>query len=299
MVTNKSINIQKLDFGYKSRNLFHDFTLRLSPGLIHCIVGKKNEGKTTLLKLLAGQLFPQSGKLEVTDLVPGKRSIEVLQNIFYVPQEIVLPAISTESFESIYAPFYPRYNSDNFYKYLNDYTLDSHTDNLDILPEGEKRKFLLAFAIASNASVLLLDEPTTGMDDAGIHTTGRLLKREINRKKCILIGTERAADMTDIAENIFVTDNHQLVFNQQLMTIQEKLFFGSCPDKPDSAGLLYSEERRKGFCFIREKQDTDPVTFDCELLFNSLIQENQRVKIAAVFPDTDNSEKSASAVITL
>lgn len=280
----KSIDIQRLCFNYPKQELLTDFTLRLAPGQIHCIIGKKNEGKTSLMKLISGQLFPSSGKLEVTHLLPGKRSVEVLQNIFYLPEEIVLPPVSMETFESIYAPFYPKYNADNFYKYLNDFTIDNHIDSLDTLPEGEKRKFLIAFAIATHTHVLLLDEPTKGMDSAGIQTTGRLLKREINRKKCILIGTERAVDMDEIGENFFLLKNHRITFNQQLIALQEKLFFGTSANKPDTEGLLYYEETRKNFSFMRKREDTDSVTgINCELLFNALADDNLHSTINELF----------------
>ena len=81
------IHFEKVDFSYHSKvKLLSDVDLALKPGHIHGLLGKNGEGKSTLLKLMAGLLFPQKGKMEVMGFVPRKRNPEMLCDIYFLPE---------------------------------------------------------------------------------------------------------------------------------------------------------------------------------------------------------------------
>ena len=89
------IHVQGLEFGYKrSRKVFRGLGLELGQGSITGLLGRNGEGKTTLLKLLTGQLLRQSGQLEVLGHDPKRRQVPFLQQVYLLPEEVAVPSIS-------------------------------------------------------------------------------------------------------------------------------------------------------------------------------------------------------------
>ena len=111
------IQFEKVDFSYSSKvtsyfvqstsKLLTDLNLRFQPGRIHGLLGKNGEGKSTLLKLVAGLLFPQKGKVDVMNFTPQKRYPEMLRDVYFLPEELPHHTLSIARFEQVYAPFYP------------------------------------------------------------------------------------------------------------------------------------------------------------------------------------------------
>ena len=155
------INIQNLHFSYKKKKVFDNLNLQLEPGHIYGLLGKNGTGKSTLLKNVAGLLFPRKGAVTVNGFVPGKRQPEFLKDVFMVPEEFYLPNIPLADFVKIEAPFYPKFNEDQLQVYLRDFDVpqDSTLQNMSY---GQKKKVIISFALATNARVLLMDEPTNG-----------------------------------------------------------------------------------------------------------------------------------------
>ena len=92
------INIQNLHFAYRKKPVFTGLSLQLQPGHIYGLLGKNGTGKSTLLRNIAGLLFPDKGKIEVLGFTPGKRQPAFLQEIFIVPEEFYLPNVTIEKF---------------------------------------------------------------------------------------------------------------------------------------------------------------------------------------------------------
>src|SRR4051812_31682350 len=104
------ISIKNLHFSYKKKKIFNGLSLSLQAGHIYGLLGKNGTGKSTLLKNIAGFLFPTQGTVDVMGFTPGKRQPAFLQNIFMVAEEFYLPDISVQKFVKLNAPFYPHFN---------------------------------------------------------------------------------------------------------------------------------------------------------------------------------------------
>ena len=91
------IDIKNLNFRYskKQQPLFEELDCALEAGSVVGLLGKNDAGKTTLLKLIVGLLFPTDGEIRVIDHQSAKRHPSLLQDIFFVSEEFHLPAIST------------------------------------------------------------------------------------------------------------------------------------------------------------------------------------------------------------
>src|SRR5689334_13990089 len=117
------IKISNLHFGYKKRKAFNGLTLSLQAGHIYGLLGKNGTGKSTLLRNIAGLLFPRQGSIQVMGFVPGKRQPAFLQNIFIVAEEFYLPDVSVDKFVKLNAPFYPNFDPRQFQEYLNEFEI--------------------------------------------------------------------------------------------------------------------------------------------------------------------------------
>ena len=153
------IDVQGLNFQYGKEGLFQDLTLALKPGL-YGLLGKNGSGKSSLLKILTGMLFPQGGTVEILSQIPAKRSPLLLREIYFLSEEFSLPAITGHRHLEFHAPFYPRFSRQNFFVYAEELQLDLDK-KLSHFSYGQKKKYMIAFGLASGTRILLLDELRT------------------------------------------------------------------------------------------------------------------------------------------
>ncbi len=157
------IKIQNLHFAYRKKAVFNGLNLSLERGHIYGLLGKNGTGKSTLLANIAGLLFPDKGTIEVLGYDPGKRQPWFLREVFMVPEEFYLPDIPLEQLLTYHAAFYPRFNKTQFQKYCTDFEIPLNS-TLQHMSYGQKKKVLISFGLATNAALLLMDEPTNGLD---------------------------------------------------------------------------------------------------------------------------------------
>lgn len=178
-------------FGYNSRKLlFNNINMQLPSGHIYGLLGKNGEGKSSLLRNMAGLLFPTSGSIQVDGFKPGKREAAFLQDLFFLPEEIYLPSITPQKFSDYYGCFYPKYNSRQFLANLHAFDIPLE-NSMDQMSYGQQKKVLIAFALAANTKFLLMDEPTNGLDIPSKSQFRKLVAAAFDEDKVILISTIR------------------------------------------------------------------------------------------------------------
>ncbi len=196
------INIQTLDFAYrKQRSLFDTLSLSLKPGSITGLLGKNGAGKTTLLKLIAGLLYPRSGVIEVNGFHPKNREPSFLSEIFLVPEEFYLPSISITTYIKANSIFYPRFDHDLMQKLLIEFEL-AMDNSIHRLSYGQKKKFIVSFALATKCRVLILDEPTNGLDIPSKSIFRKVMAGNLDEDQLVLISTHQVKDVENLIDNI-------------------------------------------------------------------------------------------------
>src|ERR1700761_5971340 len=115
------IEIAHLTFGYGKSKLFEDLSLSLKAGHIYGLLGKNGSGKSTLLKNITGLVFPWKGTCHVNGYAADKRKPAFLQELFFVPEEIYLPAITAKQFANSTAHFYPNFDQEQFNSILAEF----------------------------------------------------------------------------------------------------------------------------------------------------------------------------------
>lgn len=264
------IDILSLSFGYsRKRLLYSDLSLSLPSGYIYGLLGKNGAGKSTLLKNIAGTLFPTQGSVLVDQMVPRKRNPSFLRNVYYIPEEVYVPSLTVKQYVSLFAVFYPKFNSDALFLYLKELEVIV-PGRLSALSFGQQKKFIIAFALACNTQVLLMDEPTNGLDIPSKSQFRKLIASVMNEERIILISTHQTRDLENLIDKVIIVDNGRLLLYASLEEIAQKLCFETVMELPEGSRILYAEKHLKGTSIIRENNTGEDSRINLEHLFNGV-----------------------------
>jgi ABC-2 type transport system ATP-binding protein len=275
------ISIQQLSFSYrKNRPLFTRLDLELQAGHIYGLLGKNGAGKSSLLKQIAGLLFPQQGTCKVMGYESRYRQPAFLQNIFMVPEEFFLPAVHISQYVSTYAPFYPNFDKKAFAGYLMEFKIPDD-QRLTEMSYGQKKKVLVSFALAANTKVLIMDEPTNGMDIPSKSQFRKVIASALNDDKCIVISTHQVRDLDNLIDSIVIIDEHKIIFRQDLEEVSNRLSFKTVNSLEEAGEVLFADSSLRGHTVVTPNLAGIPGRVDMELLFNTVLE--QPARIAQIF----------------
>lgn len=265
------IHVQGLEFGYtRSRKVFRGLGLELGQGSIMGLLGRNGEGKTTLLKLLTGQLLRQSGQLEVLGHDPKRRQVSFLQQVYLLPEEVAVPSISIAKFFEVNGAFYPSYDAALGHELLQIFSLSPEM-NLKKISQGQKKKALIAFALALRVPLLLMDEPTNGLDIPSKSEFRRVLAQYTSEEQTIIISTHQVRDLEQIIDSVLVLEQGAIICQATVSEIASRLRFA--PVQPGEASQpLYTEQSPLGLLGVFARgADEEAEDFSMELFFNALL----------------------------
>lgn len=279
---NNMIEFKNLSFRYPNgHQVFSDLNLHIANGGIYGLLGPNGQGKSTLLYLISGLLRPTSGSVTMNGTSTGKRLPSTLSEIFIVPEEFSLPAITMKEYCCINAPFYPKFSIDELTENLKAFGLDTDV-NMASFSMGQKKKAFLSFALACNTSLLLLDEPTNGLDISSKADFRRFIASHMTDERTILISTHQIHDVELLLDHIIMLGKDgQPIIDCPVSLITDKLCFetsvnGSEPS-PDE---LFSRPTFGGNNIVSMRTEDMPETeINLELLYElaaakpSVIQE--------------------------
>ena len=272
------ITVKQLSFGYtRRRNIFDSLSLELPKGSIVGLLGRNGEGKTTLLKLLYGQLLRRQGELKVLDSDPKHRAVSFLQQVYLLPEEFRVPPISIRSFFDISAPFYPNYDEAVAKELIDIFGLQWDM-NLKKISQGQKKKALIAFALSLRVPLLLLDEPTNGLDIPSKGEFRRAVARYTSDEQTILISTHQVRDLEQLIDRVLIMERGSIFCNATVADITERLSFRLItPELANKA--LYSEPSAVGTVGIlpNDRNEDGESNYSMELFFNAVISERDRI----------------------
>lgn len=263
------IKTKNLTYRYSGSNCdsISDMSMEISSGKIVGLLGANGAGKSTLLYLLCGLLKPTAGSVEVEKFNPWTRVPEFLQNIFLVSEEIDLPSISLTSYVKAHSPFYPNFSMESMLKALSHFNLtpDIHLGSLSM---GQKKKAFLAFALACHTPILLMDEPTNGLDIPGKSEFRRVVVDTMDDSRTIIISTHQVRDLEQLLDHVLIMDKNGILLNESIAQLQDKYFFGLSSTRPDGR-ILWEEPVMGGFAYMKLRLPDDSETeVNLESLFN-------------------------------
>lgn len=265
------INIQNLTFKYKKQNaLFTDLSFQQQNGNIVGLLGKNGAGKSTLLQLISGLLRPQLGEMSINNFKPFDRNPHFLADIYMVSEEFSFPSITIGLYIKATAPLYPKFDSQKMKNLLEEFELDAKK-NLNGLSHGQRKKFLIAFALSTNCSLLILDEPTNGLDIPSKSLFRKILVSSVTDEQLVLISTHQVKDIDTIIDKIVVLDEGKMVFNESVFDISKQWQFKTFASLLGIENPIYQEKTLGGHRIILPANSDEETDIDIELLFNAII----------------------------
>lgn len=272
------ITINTLDFSYKNAAVFKNISLDFKKGNVYGLLGENGVGKTTLLKLICGLQHPTAGTCTIDEFVPSERNPYFLQNIFFLPEEVITDDTTPEKFVKKLGVFYPRYDHEYFLNLMNELEVDA-TKKFDTLSYGQKKKALLACALSLRTDYLLLDEPTNGLDIPSKALFRKVILQHCTDETTVIISTHQVKDVENLIDPIVILDHDEVLLNATFEEISSKLYFEYGAEKSDDA--LYSEMMPGGYINVLPNNFAMESKVNVEALFNAV--RNNKKKIREIF----------------
>lgn len=266
------ITVENLSFTYqKSKHpVLHDFSLALGSGRVYGLLGRNGAGKSTLLYLMTGLLTPKKGRVMYHDTDVRRRLPITLQDMFLVPEEFELPSVSLVSYIELNSPFYPRFSKEDMVKYLHYFEMDMDI-NLGALSMGQKKKVFMSFALATNTSLLIMDEPTNGLDIPGKSQFRKFIASGMTEDKTIIISTHQVRDIDKVLDHVLIMDDSRVLLNESISHICEKLYFTESDDRELAKTAFFAAPSLQGNSLLLVNEEGEDSEINLELLFNATL----------------------------
>ena len=269
------LKVEEMTFSYRRKEyLLNKLSFEITPGGVYGLLGKNGSGKSTLLYLMTGLMLPQIGRITIDGVSVGKRIPRLLQDLYLLPEEFDLPDVSIESYVKTNALFYPRFNREQFDNYLQIFEL-SPVNKLSQYSMGQKKKFIVSFALATNTRLLLMDEPTNGLDIPSKSQFRKAIALGMNDERSIIISTHQVRDLESMLDRVLILHDNTMLLNEDVVSITKKLEFIRATSKEDLQGCIYSTFTPDGFVGVRPNVNGVDTQVDFEVLFNGIISNPQ------------------------
>lgn len=216
-------------------------------GYISGLIGPNGAGKSTLIKMVMGMAVPDQGSITIHGKRAGIGGAEYRQEIGYVSDEnIYYETLTLEQMKEIYRPFYPRWDEQQFREYLDRFELSSKKKIKDC-SKGMKTKYALALALSHHPSLLIMDEPTAGLDPVFRRELLDLLSEFIqDENRTVLFSTHLTTDLDKVADYITFIHRGRLVFSETKDEVLERYLIVK------GSKELLDSDTRKEFVGLRE-----------------------------------------------
>ena len=272
------IKVKEVTFRYKKKNIFKDLSLTFERGKVYGLLGKNGAGKSTLLYLMTGLLQPQKGKICYNDENVANRLPSVLSDIFIVPEEFALPNIPLKRYMTINKPFYPKFSEEQLKKNLLLFELnDSMNINLGSLSMGQKKKVFMSFALAANTSLIIMDEPTNGLDIPGKSQFKKFIASGMDDERTVIISTHQVQDIEKLIEHVIIIEDSKILLDASAVDICNNLYFVNGASSVDTERALYVTQSFQGYNALMKNEEKEETIMNLEILFNSVLENPEKM----------------------
>ena len=190
-------------------------------GSITALVGPNGAGKTTTIKLLLALTRPTAGELRVFGDDPTSGAIELRKRIGFVPEDKTgFDGLRVADVARYTASFYPSWRADAFTELLADWRLDPSAA-MTTLSKGARTKIFAALALAHDPELLMLDEPTDGLDPTSQEDVLRRFIDAAARGRTVVIVTHRLSEVEAVADRIALIDEGRLILEGDLEMLRD------------------------------------------------------------------------------
>lgn len=211
MRENEVLRVENLSKNFRKFQL-SDVSFSLDKGYILGVIGKNGAGKTTLMRVLLGVYTKSQGEIYIDSNRYGKNNIKLRQRIGYISEEDrFIRGKSLIENAKLFGGFYEQFDMEYFKELLQRYNIDENKTP-EQLSKGMKTKFQLAFTLAHHPKLLLLDEPTGGLDPLFRQEFLTILQGLVEEENMgVIISTHITADLDKIADYILILNKGNVI----------------------------------------------------------------------------------------
>lgn len=215
--------VKTYGFGSKMIRAVDGLSLNVPEGSIYGLLGRNSSGKTTTIRMAMGLARPTSGSIRVFGLDPARdpERVTVLEQLGYVPEDKTFVAVTARKLLELNRSFYRKTWSDELARKVVarlELPLDTMFTRLSL---GNKTKAALTLAIAQRSRLLILDEPTTGLDPIALDELLRLLVEDCTLDgRTIFLSSHQLAEIEQIADHIGIMDRGRILLEGPLEDIR-------------------------------------------------------------------------------
>lgn len=262
------LTLQNIGYSYgKGCPALHDVTGQIPSG-IHLLVGENGAGKSTLLKLLAGILPLEKGDAFLNGLDMKRRTPDLMSRVFMMADNYVLPAETIRAFARSFSPFYPSFNAEVFDDCLKSFRLTGN-ERLENVSLGVRERSMISFAIALGVDLLLLDEPSNGLDIDSRKTFRTLLARYIGEGQTVIVSTHVVEELHSLYEGLLFLRDGGMPVCAAFDRITSRLAFVKGVSKVEDA--VYQSREAGEFHAIVRNIDGGCTDIDISLLYSAMM----------------------------
>lgn len=269
------IEIKDLAFSYGKTPILKSITTTLEEGRIYGLLGENGVGKTTLLTLLCGLKKVCSGSITTDGENPFDRTPTLLQNQFYLPDEVLPVAMKAECFAKERGAFWPDYDHSKFLEIMKEFENDP-AKKMNQMSAGQLKKTYISLALACGCKYIFMDEPTNGLDIPSKTQFRSAIMKYTSDDSTIVISTHQVRDLENIIDPIIILDRQDVLLNASVEEITSKLYFDYGTQlHPES---LYSEQLPGGFIQVYPNTTGEDSKINVEALFNTVHKNKELIK---------------------
>lgn len=204
------ISVQHLTKDYGMKRGVFDISLDIKKGEVFGYLGTNGSGKTTTIRHMMGFLKPDSGEVDVNGINPWKNAPEVMKNVSYIPGEIAFPDVKTGTdFFRVQAEFLG-VKDFTYMNYLIDKLGLDPSANLKRMSKGMKQKTAIVAALMGDKEILIMDEPTTGLDPLMRETFLELVREEKQKGRTIFMSSHIFEEIEDVCDRVAIIGNGKI-----------------------------------------------------------------------------------------
>lgn len=269
------IEIKDLAFSYGKTPVLKSITTTLEEGRIYGLLGENGVGKTTLLTLLCGLKKVCSGSITTDGENPFDRTPTLLQNQFYLPDEVLPIVMKAECFAKERGAFWPDYDHSMFLEIMKEFENDP-AKKMNQMSAGQLKKTYISLALACGCKYIFMDEPTNGLDIPSKTQFRSAIMKYTTDDSTIVISTHQVRDLENIIDPIIILDRQDVLLNATVEEITSKLYFDYGTQlHPES---LYSEQLPGGFIQVYPNSTGEDSKINVEALFNAVHKNKELIK---------------------
>jgi ABC-2 type transport system ATP-binding protein len=254
---NSIVDLQNLTRAFGPKKALDDVSLKLEKGTVLGLVGENGSGKTTLIKHVLGLLKPDSGSVRVFGLDPVLEPVPVLAQIGYLSEEDILPGwMRIRELQRYMQGFYTTWDQEYADQLVREFNLDA-TARLASLSKGQRARAGLMAALAYKPELLLLDEPSSGLDPiVRRDILGAIVRTIAEEGRTVLFSSHLLGEVDRVADRVAMIKNGRIVFCENLDELKEAhleltvVFAQPRPVPPRFPGAVGSEGQGKEWSVV-------------------------------------------------